>query len=192
MLGKKEKNKTLKRTILEEIREDNLRLVDSQRPLLNTAARSTRTKPNTPGRFIGLALALVAGLSIFFLFSRPELPLTASRLHSDIDTSQQPFQNASLPPSDSLSTDVAPSKAPLFDHSQSPIKSLDMGPVPAYSVDTRDYDILVSNNDVRLTTLFGLGVRTIVIDPGHGGKEREPSVPRGPWKKRLPWMWPTA
>jgi len=46
-----------------------------------------------------------------------------------------------------------------------------MGPVPAYSVDTRDYDILVSNNDVRLTTLFGLGVRTIVIDPGHGGKD---------------------
>jgi len=190
MLGQKANSKTLKKAILEEIREDNLRLVDPRRPFLNTATRSTRTKPNTPGRFIGLALALVAGLSIFFLFSRPELPLTTSRLHSDIDTSQQLAQNASLPLSDSLSTDAVPSKEPLVDHSkvtiknnqtmdpvppidnyQTTINDMVTDPTPAYSVDAGDYDILINNNDVRLTTLFGLGVRTIVIDPGHGGKD---------------------
>ena len=189
MLGQKEKSKALKRAILEDIREDNLCLADPQRTPLNTNARSARIKPNTPSRFIGLALALVAGLSIFFLFSRYELPLMASRLHSDIDTSQQPVQNTKLSLSNSLSTDGVPMKTPATENSQVTIKNLTMGPVPpndnsqattndlitdpvpAYSVDTRDYDILVNNNDVRLTTLFGLGVRTIVIDPGHGGKD---------------------
>jgi N-acetylmuramoyl-L-alanine amidase len=35
-----------------------------------------------------------------------------------------------------------------------------------------DYDLLLSPNDpVRLSALFGLGVKTIVIDPGHGGRD---------------------
>ena len=189
MLGQKENSKTLKKAILEEIREDNLRLVDPRRPLLNTATGSTRIKPKTSGRFIGLALALVAGLSVFFLSSRSELFLSPPGLDPDIDISQKLVQDASLPPSDSLSTEVASSKTPLVNHSQAPIKNLAMDPVspidhsqpsisdlvtnptPTYSVETRNYDILVNNNDVRLTTLFGLGVRTIVIDPGHGGKD---------------------
>jgi N-acetylmuramoyl-L-alanine amidase len=35
-----------------------------------------------------------------------------------------------------------------------------------------DFDLLLSPNDpVRLSALFGLGVKTIVIDPGHGGRD---------------------
>ena len=173
MLGQKAKNKTLKRAILQEIREDNLRLNDPQRPPLPTATRSTQKKPNAPSRLIGLALALVAGLSVYFLYSRLEEPLTASRPHLDIDLSPQPVQIASRPLPDTLSTVVMPSETPPIIHSQATLNDFEVDPdlLPAYSLDTRAYDMLVNNNDVRLTTLFGLGVRTIVIDPGHGGQD---------------------
>ena len=35
-----------------------------------------------------------------------------------------------------------------------------------------DYNLLLSGSDkVRLSSLFGLGIKTIVIDPGHGGRD---------------------
>jgi N-acetylmuramoyl-L-alanine amidase len=34
-----------------------------------------------------------------------------------------------------------------------------------------DYGLLLENSEVRLTSLFGLAVKTIVIDPGHGGRD---------------------
>ncbi len=34
-----------------------------------------------------------------------------------------------------------------------------------------DYDFLFSQDNVRLSSIFGLDVQTIVIDPGHGGKD---------------------
>ncbi len=35
-----------------------------------------------------------------------------------------------------------------------------------------DYSLLIPSNDfARLSSLFGLGIKTIVIDPGHGGKD---------------------
>ena len=38
-------------------------------------------------------------------------------------------------------------------------------------MDVKDYEFLINRRTIRLTTLFGLGVRTVVIDPGHGGKD---------------------
>ena len=34
-----------------------------------------------------------------------------------------------------------------------------------------DYSLMLNNEAVRLSSVFGLDVRTIVIDPGHGGKD---------------------
>ena len=34
-----------------------------------------------------------------------------------------------------------------------------------------DYSLMLNNEEVRLSSVFGLDVRTIVIDPGHGGKD---------------------
>ncbi|MDW7772722.1 MAG: N-acetylmuramoyl-L-alanine amidase [Desulfobulbaceae bacterium] len=34
-----------------------------------------------------------------------------------------------------------------------------------------DYSLILNNDQVRLSSVFGLGVQTIVIDPGHGGRD---------------------
>lgn len=34
-----------------------------------------------------------------------------------------------------------------------------------------DYSLILNNDQVRLSSIFGLDVQTIVIDPGHGGKD---------------------
>ncbi|MCG6878575.1 MAG: N-acetylmuramoyl-L-alanine amidase [Deltaproteobacteria bacterium] len=34
-----------------------------------------------------------------------------------------------------------------------------------------DYGLMLNNEEVRLSSVFGLDVRTIIIDPGHGGKD---------------------
>jgi N-acetylmuramoyl-L-alanine amidase len=56
---------------------------------------------------------------------------------------------------------------------------------PTSSSSVRDYDFLVNNKNVRLTTLFGLGVQTIVIDPGHGGKDPGAIGPQGTMEKEI-------
>jgi len=45
---------------------------------------------------------------------------------------------------------------------------------PSVELDTDqllDYSLLLNNKEVRLSSVFGLDVRTIVIDPGHGGRD---------------------
>ena len=47
-------------------------------------------------------------------------------------------------------------------------------PGPEIAFDTQrllDYDFLLNQDDVRLSSIFGIDVQTIVIDPGHGGKD---------------------
>lgn len=36
---------------------------------------------------------------------------------------------------------------------------------------TIDYSLLLSDDTIRLTSIFGLAINTIIIDPGHGGRD---------------------
>ena len=46
-----------------------------------------------------------------------------------------------------------------------------------------DFDMLLRDDHSPLTAVFGLDVKTIVIDPGHGEQIRERSAPRVQWKR---------
>jgi N-acetylmuramoyl-L-alanine amidase len=47
-----------------------------------------------------------------------------------------------------------------------------LGSVGPDAQGVEDFDLMLSGQDgVRLSSLFGLGVKTIVIDPGHGGRD---------------------
>ncbi len=60
------------------------------------------------------------------------------------------------------------------------------GYVPPDNPDLADYSRLLSGNDkVRLSSLFGLGVKTIVIDPGHGGRDPGAIGARGTMEKDI-------
>ena len=50
----------------------------------------------------------------------------------------------------------------------------DVTPLPESTFDAQrllDYDLLLNYDQVRLSSVFGLDVQTIVIDPGHGGRD---------------------
>lgn len=50
----------------------------------------------------------------------------------------------------------------------------------------KDYNLLLSGDDkVRLSSVFGLGVKTIVIDPGHGGRDPGAIGARGTMEKEI-------
>ncbi len=61
-------------------------------------------------------------------------------------------------------------------------------PLPAIPFDAGrllDYDLLLNSNSVRLSSVFGLAVQTIVIDPGHGGKDPGAIGSRGTMEKDI-------
>lgn len=48
-----------------------------------------------------------------------------------------------------------------------------------------DYKSLISNPDVRVSRIFGIGVKTIMIDPGHGGSDNGTSGKMGTREKDI-------
>ncbi len=61
-------------------------------------------------------------------------------------------------------------------------------PLPAVPFDAGrllDYDLLLNSRSVRLSSVFGLGIKTIVIDPGHGGKDPGAIGSRGTREKDI-------
>jgi N-acetylmuramoyl-L-alanine amidase len=56
---------------------------------------------------------------------------------------------------------------PLQDHDMPQLPGTE--PIEMQEGKGRDYSLLLADDQVRLTSNFGLAVKTIVIDPGHGG-----------------------
>jgi len=64
--------------------------------------------------------------------------------------------------------------SPLFQHKQMSAGLISQRPAPRPVEDTAssaDYRNFIVNDDVPVSRMFGLGVRTIMIDPGHGGAD---------------------
>lgn len=171
MLTQKSQNKTLKKAIFNEIREENLRLDDPHRPFVKQPAAPSIKKKSISSRFVGLFTAFVFGLTAFFIFDVQDFSLKASR--RPLPAGQRYAINKTvLPPSSTQTPPLTADRIPLttsFGELREALPWED--PMPAYAVDSKGYDFLFHHGTVRLTTLFGLGIRNIVIDPGHGGKD---------------------
>ncbi len=140
------KNDKLKAAILREVFEENLR-IDTSTP--RPRSRLVRQSKKVAGLLPLLLGCLV--LAIFFL--------------AEPDQSKQP------PTFPSPSRSVFPWQE-IITSRHLPLNT--PTPLPRVSFDAGrllNYDLLLNRQDVRLRTVFGLASRTIVIDPGHGGRD---------------------
>jgi N-acetylmuramoyl-L-alanine amidase len=61
---------------------------------------------------------------------------------------------------------------PVSESKQSHYQSTHLNWQAHFEQRLNDFDLLLSSSDpIRLSSVFGLGVKTIVIDPGHGGRD---------------------
>ncbi len=171
MPGKKKTEKKLKKAILKELRDDNQRLFAPQQPPLEKVASPVRKKSSRSGRPRVLTLVFLASVALFFLFSNGDLPLKIATFYSNGDSTQETLATATpsshgIPPLAKKPLEAVPIiDVPLAGD------ELDLPPWPQFPIETGNYTRLLDGKHVRLSTLFGLGIRSVVIDPGHGGRD---------------------
>ncbi len=135
----------IKAAILREVYEDNLRIAD---PRLQPTAGRYRQGIKKISRPIPLLFLFFICL-VFYFFA---------------GTGQHHDQEAA----DSVAIQ------PVFPWAEIIYKQQQFPPSASVSFDANrllNYDLLLNQNNIRLSAIFGLGVQTIVIDPGHGGKD---------------------
>ena len=141
------KHDKLKASILREVFEDNLRIEDT--------APAARSRIIVQGKKFFRLTPLLIGclvLAAFFLIEpeRPAETLESAANNQTVFPWQEIIYSRHLP--NSATTTTLPRVS--FDPSR-----------------LLNYDLLLNRQDVRLRSVFGLESRTIVIDPGHGGRD---------------------
>ncbi len=181
MPGQKKIKKTLKKAILKDLRDDNQRIFDPRQPSFKKKPAPMSEKPSRSGRRLVFTLAIMAGTALFFIFAGGNLPSKMAASYSEGDSTLQRQTTAALsspmakkPPGATAVIDV-----PLAGDNP------DLPPWPRLPVKTGSYTRLLDGKNVRLSTLFGLGIRNVVIDPGHGGKDPGAIGPRGTMEKDI-------
>lgn len=158
------RNNALKKTILREIYVDNLKFSGKH---VEKIACSPKNKVT-----VHLLLVILVGCAVASSSFLPHAPLRHEPEETQGNTlASVPFDMAN--PSLNAMIDTDPDINPLvMESALLPHQSASWNwPEP---VDQRldDFDLLLSpNGSIRLSVLFGLNVKTIVIDPGHGGKD---------------------
>ena len=181
------KSLKLKRVILKEVYADNLnRGGESSRPL----NRYTRLTGKRLGRWptrCAISFLVLLALSAVGVFSlhpqalhaiglgwpgRNSIARVSNAFTGPIDVSQRP----NLP-------DVSLPAGQETDEERHPEPKTGDDPIPFNN--PRDYSGLVGPMSVSIAELFDLGVRTIAIDPGHGGRDPGAVGPGGLKEKDL-------
>jgi N-acetylmuramoyl-L-alanine amidase len=142
--------KQVRRAILRGVLEENLKIETSE-PSSAPSSRSVKRK--TGKAFPVAALFLLAG--IFFAVAGIIPGQKPSLQVPNKPSPQLPWDEILFKQQLGTATDFATSwSAPVFDAGR-----------------LLKYNLLLNQKNVRLSTVFGLAVKTIVIDPGHGGKD---------------------
>jgi len=157
----------LKNAILRGVYDDNLRIASERhepKPIRHNSRRKSLV--------LLLMLSLIAGgLSLTGLFS--EKGGEDSHQSFAVATEHQPEQLQPLP---TVEIQV-PVSVPVPVNTFSTTTSYILRPPelsasePLDQERLLDYSLILNDDQVRLSSVFGLDVQTIVIDPGHGGKD---------------------
>lgn len=159
MLAKRQRKTDLKKDILREVFHDNLRMTGKLAGNHQPSARIL--KHRKLHRTVLIALAVLLGS--FF----------ARDISLSINRTAPPLPQAAAPTTMPITKPIAvkPADIAVDDGSAEVVIPIWDFVLPE-DQDITDYDLLLSRNgDVRVSDLFGLNVKTIVIDPGHGGTD---------------------
>ena len=178
-----------KREILKGLYEENLWVAGKgeTRKIEKPSARSFEKRKLHPLTLLGAAsVILLGGIVMFWLGASAKDPAGsaagAAARHStneplagvaQVSTGQEPHL-VSLDSQKTAVSEIDPTslsktlqkKLPDVDN----LEDLSIPGLDEVDVDPANYETLAASG-VRIAELFGLGVKTIVIDPGHGGKD---------------------
>ncbi len=182
--------RTNKRAILKGIYEENLS-VKGKRKTANEQTTQVRPALNRKSHVIAVlgAIVLIVATGLLVNWQLPKEQDITDYLNSSIalnDTSDETSgtdggKNArKVPDLVSLDKDTANTAIPDAESLQKSLQKklvevdnlegLDQAELEQEELDPANFEALAESG-VSLAQLFGLGVRTIVIDPGHGGKD---------------------
>lgn len=150
----------LKRAILKEVYIDNLEGSSKPRPAIRPRPTVSPARVTSPWWL--LALVPIIGLLVYFFNPlQPPATVAAGAVPQAVTTAQGHIPGATLGIS-SLTT-----RAGLAKPEANPA-------VPILEPEEnlpQNYEALLAPSQVPLAQLFGLDAKTIVIDPGHGGRD---------------------
>jgi len=154
----------LKSAILRGVYDENLRM-ESDQPVAKSARKLTRKRKGVlAGSLFCLILSLLAALYLGE-WEKGE-PLTTGGVAASSAVSpqiQDPFEIEVRVP------------VPVPTYSAPPasfvLRQSSVEPVELNTDQLLDYSLILNDSSVRLSSVFGLNVQTIVIDPGHGGRD---------------------
>ena len=156
-------NPKFKNEILQKVYEDNKQLSKNNYGGISTARRYCRNR-HLVKLFTVILLAVLLTTTRFFVF-----PV----FFEENPASTEVTAKAVLPWSE------------IIMHNTGKVIS----PAPLLIDNSRDrllnYSMLLNDERVRLSSIFGLDVRTIVIDPGHGGRDPGAVGSRGTYEKEI-------
>ncbi len=161
----------LKEAILKGVYDDNLR-IESNLPNPRSAWKLTKKKKKTlfvSVFFLGLSLLV----SLYFNTSAFRVSPTVIK----VETALQPVDPSSGPAGFEVKFPLIPSyvsRQPSYIFRQHDVLLRQQDVVVPAEVNTDkllDYSLILNDSNIRLSSVFGLDVQTIVIDPGHGGRD---------------------
>ncbi|MCL7488042.1 MAG: N-acetylmuramoyl-L-alanine amidase [Desulfobulbaceae bacterium] len=156
----------LKSAILKGVYDENLRIDGDLPPAdRNGQILTKRKKKALTGSLLFLAVfLLLASLYLDVLNFREQPATIAGRT-----TAQTEFSLGET----GVVEMSAPALLPAYSSAQESyiLRQPGIEPVELNAEKLLDYSIILNNANVRLSSVFGLDVQTIVIDPGHGGKD---------------------